>query len=406
MGDPARTNPRPARSRGALRVLVAPDSFKGSLAAPAAAEAIAAGFARCGFATDACPLADGGEGTAGVLAAASGGRIERRTVAGPLGEPVCAEFAVLGDGETAVVEMAAASGLGLVAPGRLDPLRATTRGTGELVRAALDLGLRRVIVALGGSATNDGGSGAARALGARFLDDAGRELPDGGASLARLARIDVAGLDPRLREAAVTAACDVDNPLCGPRGASAVFGPQKGATPAMVAQLDAALRRYAQVVRRDLGVDVLDRPGAGAAGGLGGGLHAFCRAELRPGVDLVLDAVRFADRLRGCDLVVTGEGRIDGQTEGGKLPLGVARAAKRAGVPCLCLAGDVRAAPGEFAAVLPVVPGPIPLAEAMSRAGELLSAAAERAGRLILLGRRYGVSGPARRPPAGRRGPP
>lgn len=373
---------------GGLRVLIAPDSFKGSCDARTAARSIAAGFERCGgFVADLCPLADGGEGTAAILAAATSGRLERRTVTGPLGEPVTAAFAVLGDGRTAVVETAAASGLGLVPGGRLDPRRATTRGTGELVRAALDLGLRRIVVALGGSVTNDGGAGFASALGIRLLDANGAELPDGGAALHRLAKVDASGADARLRQSVFTAACDVDHPLCGARGASVVFGPQKGATPGQVAELDAALHHYARLIARDLGLEVADQPGSGAAGGLGAGLLAFCHADLLPGADLVLQAVRFDDRLRACDLVVTGEGRIDDQTGGGKLPLGVARAAARAAIPCICLAGDVAATLPEFTATLPIAPGPIPLQAAMRRTEELLEAAAERAGRLILLGR-------------------
>src|SRR5690242_9624970 len=235
----------------AMRVVVAPDSYKGSVTALGVAEAIERGV-RAVF-PDAevvkVPIADGGEGTVDALVVATGGRVEERTVRGPLGEPVRARWGVLGDGETAVIEMAAASGLPLVPKERRDPRVTTTYGTGELVRAALDRGIRKLVVGIGGSATNDGGAGFARALGARFLDADGRELPDGGAALARLHRIDVAGIDARLRDAEVLVACDVDNPLVGPRGASAVYGPQKGATPAMVRELDAALARYAEVAR-------------------------------------------------------------------------------------------------------------------------------------------------------------
>jgi glycerate kinase len=384
-----------------VRVLVAPNAFKGSLTAPEAAEAIAAGLREAAGPTlevDPCPLADGGDGTAACLVAATGGTWVERTVTGPLGEPVTARYGLLGDGTTAVIEMARASGLVLVPPGRRDPRVTTTFGTGELVRDALERGVRRFLVAIGGSATNDGGAGFAQALGARLLDADGSDLPPGGAALARLARVDVSGLDPRLAASRFTVACDVDNPLLGPHGASAVFGPQKGATPEMVAQLDAGLARYAEVLRRDLGVDVADVPGSGAAGGMGAGLLAFCRAELRPGVEIVMEAVGLRQRLRGTRLAVTGEGRVDGQTARGKVPAGVARAAREQGVPVVCLAGS---AESEAAlqplreagvdAVLPVVPGPMPLEEAMGRAAELLRDAAARLWRLLAVGGRLGA---------------
>jgi glycerate kinase len=269
-----------------MRVVIAPDSFKGSLTALAAAEAMARGVREVFPAAEvvAVPIADGGEGTVDALVAATGGRIVECTVSGPLGGPVTARWGVLGDGTTAVIETAAASGLTLLPPGRRDPGRATTRGTGELLRAALDAGLRRAVIGLGGSATTDGGAGLARALGVRFLDAGGRELPDGGAALARLARVDASRLDPRLAGADLLVACDVENPLTGPEGAAAVYGPQKGATPALVRELDAALARYAEVAGAATGRDVAAVPGAGAAGGLGAGLLLFTPARLRPGV--------------------------------------------------------------------------------------------------------------------------
>jgi glycerate kinase len=311
-------------------------------------------------------------------------------VTGPLGDPVEAAFALLGDGRTAVIEMAAASGMGRLPAGRRDPRRATTRGTGELVRAALDLGLRRIVVGLGGSATVDGGAGFAQALGARLLDGEGRELPvgAGGASLARLERIDVARIDPRLAACEVIGLSDVDNPLLGPEGAAAIFGPQKGADPPAVAELEAALARWAACLARDAGTDVGERRGTGAAGGLGAALVAFCRAELPSGAGWVMEAVGFGGRLGKADLVVTGEGRIDGQTGRGKLPLAVARAAAAAGRPCVALAGELgRDLPKDLAAALPLVPGPLTAAEAIAGAADLLERAAERAGRLILAGR-------------------
>jgi glycerate kinase len=380
-----------------MRIVVAPDSFKGSLSALAVAEAMERGV-RSVF-PDASvarvPIADGGEGTVEALVAATGGRLESRRVTGPLGEPVEARWGVLGDGRTAVVEMAAASGLTLVPRERRDPRATTTRGTGELVRAALDAGLRRVVVGLGGSATNDGGAGLARALGIRFLDDAGRDLPEGGAALARLARVDLAGRDARIAAAEVVVACDVDNPLTGPRGASAVYGPQKGATPAMVAELDAALERFARVAREATGRDVAGLPGAGAAGGLGAGLLFFTPARLRPGVEIVLETTGFDDLVRGADLVLTGEGRTDFQTAMGKAPVGVAAAAKRQGVPVVCLSGGLGPGADEVLArgidaLAVTVPGPMGLEEAVARARELVEAGAARACRLVALGMRIG----------------
>jgi glycerate kinase len=380
-----------------MRIVVAPDSFKGSLSALAVAEAMERGV-RSVF-PDASvarvPIADGGEGTVEALVAATGGRLESRRVTGPLGEPVEARWGVLGDGRTAVVEMAAASGLTLVPRERRNPRVTTTRGTGELVRAALDAGLRRVVVGLGGSATNDGGAGLARALGIRFLDDAGRDLPEGGAALARLARVDLAGQDARIAAAEVVVACDVDNPLTGPRGASAVYGPQKGATPAMVAELDAALERYARVAREATGRDVAGLPGAGAAGGLGAGLLFFTPARLRPGVEIVLEMTGFDALVRGADLVLTGEGRTDFQTAMGKAPVGVAAAAKRHGVPVVCLSGGLGPGADEVLArgidaLAVAVPGPMGLEEAVARARELVEAGAARACRLVALGMRIG----------------
>jgi glycerate kinase len=289
--------------------------------------------------------------------------------------------------------MAAASGLTLVPRDRRDPRVTTTFGTGELVRAALEAGLSRLIVGIGGSATNDGGTGMARALGIRFLDAGGSDLPEGGAALARLARIDLSGRDPRLDGAELLVACDVDNPLTGPRGASAVYGPQKGATPEMVRELDAALEHYAGVARAATGRDVASRPGAGAAGGLGAGLLFFTPARLRPGVEIVLEATGFDALVRGADLVLTGEGRTDAQTAMGKAPVGVAAAARRHGVPVVCLSGGLGPGADDVLAlgvdaVASAVPGPMALEEAMARGPELVEAAAVRACRLLKVGMR------------------
>jgi glycerate kinase len=329
------------------------------------------------------PIADGGEGTVEAMVVATGGRFEHRTVRGPLGNPVEARWGVLGDGRGAVLEMAAASGLTLVPPGRRDPRLASTYGTGELLLAVMDAGHRRIVLGIGGSATNDGGAGMARALGVRFLDGRGDPVPEGGAALARLATVDLAGLDPRIAGTEILVACDVDNPLTGPRGASAVYGPQKGAGPAVVEELDRALERFAAVATRATGRDVVSRPGAGAAGGLGAGLLLFTPARLVPGVELVLEAARFEERVRGADLVLTGEGRTDEQTSRGKAPAGVARAARRVGVPVWLVSGTL--GPGAEALrelgierLVAAAPAGMPVEEAMGRAAELLRVAVER----------------------------
>ena len=376
-----------------MKVVVAPNSYKGSLSALAVAEAMERGVHAVfpDATVEKVPIADGGEGTVDALIVATGGRALETDVHGPLGEPVRARWGVLGGGGTAVIEMAAASGLPLVPAGRCDPRVTTTRGTGELIRAALDAGLHHVVVGVGGSATNDGGAGMARALGARFLDAAGRDIPEGGSALARLARIDVSGLDPRLARAGILVACDVDNPLTGPRGASAVYGPQKGATVEMVRELDAALARYAEVARAATGRDVAALPGAGAAGGLGAGLLFFTPAKLRPGVEIVLEVTGFDARVRDADLVMTGEGRTDFQTAMGKAPVGVAAAAKRHGVPVVCLSGGLGDGADDVLAkgidaLASTMPAPMSLEEAVARGAALVEQAAARACRLIKVG--------------------
>ena len=368
-----------------MRIVVAPDSYKGSVSALAVAEAMARGILRVYPDAEVCkvPIADGGEGTVEALVAATDGELRHSTVSGPLGEPVRAAWGVLGDRQTAVIEMAAASGLPLIAADRRDPRTASSYGTGQLIVAALDAGLRRIIIGIGGSATNDGGAGMARALGVRFVNAHGQMLPDGGAALAGLERVDLDALDPRLGECEITVACDVDNPLCGARGASTVFGPQKGATPADVAELDAALAHYADCAHRATGRDIARLSGAGAAGGLGAGLLFFTPATLRPGVDIVLAAVGFAERVRDAQFVVTGEGRTDFQTAFGKAPVGVAKVAKRYGVPVFCLSGSL----GEGAddvlahgidAVLSICDRPLSLDECMRDAPQLIEAGSTR----------------------------
>jgi glycerate kinase len=377
-----------------MRVVLAPDKFRGSLRALEAARALEAGVRRAcpGAACALVPMADGGEGTAEALVDATGGRWAEAQVTGPLGERRRARFGLLGDGRTAVLEMAEASGNGLVPPGRRDPERTTTRGTGELAIAAARAGARALILGIGGSATNDGGAGFAQALGYRLLDDEGAELLPGGGALGRLHRIVPPESGTPLDGIALRVACDVQNPLCGPDGASAVYGPQKGATPAQVQRLDANLLHLAAIIERDLGRRVATVPGAGAAGGLGAGLLAFTDAQLRPGVDLVIDAVGLVDRLRGAVLCLTGEGAIDRSSAFGKTVAGVARAARREGVPVLALGGTL--GPGfevlhnhGVAACFSLCSGPMPLDVATRRAAELLAQAAEQATRAFLAGR-------------------
>jgi glycerate kinase len=322
-----------------MRVLVAPDKFRGTLTAAQAARAIETGWLRerpDDF-VEGVPMADGGEGTLDALVEALGGITETERVTGPLGDPVDAAFGLADD--LAIVESARASGLAVIPEHRRDPLRATTRGTGELMAAALARGVSRLIVCLGGSATNDGGAGMAQALGANLLDEQGKAIAPGGAGLLGLARIDVSGMDPSLEKASVLAASDVDNPLTGPRGASQVFGPQKGASADDVRVLDGALGHLAAIVHRDLGIDLRDAPGAGAAGGLGFGLMAFCGAKLRPGVDVVMEAVGLRERIERADVVITGEGSFDEQSLAGKVPDGVLGVARDAGVPAVVLCG-------------------------------------------------------------------
>ncbi|MDN4645307.1 glycerate kinase [Arthrobacter sp. PsM3] len=328
-----------------MRIVIAPDKFKGSLSAPDVARHLAAGLqAATGSNLDVLliPVADGGEGT---LDAAVGSGFTRRSavVSGPTGQPVTADFAVRG--REAVIEMAAASGLALLpgaGPDSASATGATSLGTGELIRAALDAGCRQIILGVGGSANTDGGAGVLQGLGARFLDSQGNELPHGGAALSRLERIDFAGFDPRLEEARFVLASDVDNPLLGPEGAAAIFGPQKGAGPADVDALDAALARFVDVLTAEIGpraVKAAQSPGAGAAGGVGYAAIAALAATRRPGIDVVLEFTDLAERLAGADLVITGEGSLDQQSLLGKTPIGVARAAARAGVPVIAVCG-------------------------------------------------------------------
>ncbi|MEY8436814.1 glycerate kinase [Atopobiaceae bacterium 24-176] len=363
------------------RFLFACDSFKGTLSSARTAELLAEAAERhlpgCGWA--AVPMADGGEGTVDAVVAATGGELLTARVEGPLGDPVRAAYGMLPDGG-AVIEMAAASGLPLVA-GREDVLVASTLGTGQLVAHALDRGARGVALAIGGSATNDGGSGFLVALGARLLDGRGEELAPCAANLGRVAAVDLAGVDPRLA-AGLTVMCDVDNPLLGEHGATRVFGPQKGATPEVVERIEEGMAIYARALSEACGRDVASVPGAGAAGGLGAACLAV-GAALRPGIDTVLDLVGFDGLLEGADLVVTGEGRLDAQTAHGKVVSGVAAASRRAGVPCVAVAGSVDEGyrPGDIpglAAAVSCVTRLEPLDRVLAQADENFAAAADR----------------------------
>ena len=380
-----------------MRIIVAPDSFKGCLGAKEVCDAIAAGL--LGVWPEAevekIPLADGGEGTVAALVAATGGRFATERVIGPMGKPVEAVFGVLGDVQTAVIEMAAASGLTLVPPAQRNPLMASTFGTGQVMEAALDLGCRKLIIGIGGSATNDGGAGMAQALGVRMYDRDGVEIKRvSGGKLADVSHINMRLADGRLRESSIRVACDVNNPLYGPRGAAHVYGPQKGATEEQIELLDAGLCNFAEVIKNDLGLDVADIPGAGAAGGLGAGLLAFCGAKLEPGVDIVMDAVRLRDRMCQADLCFTGEGRMDGQTAHGKTPSGVARIAAEFDVPVIAIAGSLSddaaalRAVG-FHAMFDTVTAPLALDEAMcpERTQQALTFVAGEVARTISLGR-------------------
>jgi len=376
-----------------MKIIIATDSWKGSLSSIEAAGLIEKG-AGAVF-TDAeylkIPIADGGEGTVEALVGGLGGEIIRLTAEDPLGRPVKAFYGAIED--KAVLEMAAASGLPLLQEAEKNPLRTSTFGTGELILSALEAGFTDITIGIGGSATNDGGAGMARALGYRFLDRDGRELPPGGGALGEIASIEDSSVSPLVQKAEIHVACDVDNPLLGRQGASAVYGPQKGADPAAVKLLDSALTRFADVVEEWKGEPMRDIPGAGAAGGLGFGLVAFCGAEMKSGIDTVLDLVNFEEKLMGADLVITGEGRIDGQSLRGKVPVGVAARAAPGGVPVLAVVGSIGEGASEvyrygIDSIMNTMDRPMLLEEAIARAEETLEDAAERACRMIQIGMR------------------
>ncbi|MEF3099846.1 glycerate kinase [Raoultella terrigena] len=378
-----------------MKIVIAPDSYKESLSALGVATAIEQGFRE--IYPDAeylkLPVADGGEGTVEAMVAATQGHLVRAVVTGPLGEPVDAFYGLSGDERCAYIEMAAASGLESVPPARRNPLLTTSWGTGELIRHALDSGVKQIIIGIGGSATNDGGAGMVQALGGKLLTEDNRQLAAGGAALEQLAKIDLSELDQRLTDCRIEVACDVTNPLTGPEGATAVFGPQKGATEEMIARLDRALAHFAQIIDRDLGIDVLHLEGGGAAGGMGAALYAFCGAKLRPGIEIVTDALHLAERVADADLVITGEGRIDSQTIHGKVPVGVAKVAKSYNIPVIGIAGSLTADVGVvhqhgLDAVFSVLYSVCTLEEALENAADNVRMTARNVAAILKMGQK------------------
>jgi glycerate kinase len=376
-----------------MKIVIAPDSYKESLSALEVATAIEQGFRE--IFPDAhyvkLPVADGGEGTVEAMVAATQGGIIKVRVMGPLGENAEGFYGLSGDEQSAFIEMAAASGLEMVAPSLRNPLKTTSWGTGELIRHALDAGVKHIIIGIGGSATNDGGAGMVQALGAKLLDAEDNPIGLGGSELEKLARIDISELDTRLANCRIEVACDVTNPLTGKEGASAVFGPQKGATPEMIARLDDSLAHYAKIIARDLDIDVLNLEGGGAAGGMGAALYAFCGAELRQGIEIVTDALHLNNHVADADLVITGEGRIDSQTIHGKVPVGVAKVAKRYNKPVIGIAGSLTADVGVvhehgIDAVFSVIYTVCTLEEALKNAEENVRMAARNIAAVLKIG--------------------
>ncbi|WP_312156676.1 glycerate kinase [Lelliottia nimipressuralis] len=377
-----------------MKIVIAPDSYKESLSALEVATAIEQGFRE--IFPDAhyvkLPVADGGEGTVEAMVAATQGGIIKVRVTGPLGENAEGFYGLSGDEQSAFIEMAAASGLEMVAPSSRNPLKTTSWGTGELIRHALDAGVKHIIIGIGGSATNDGGAGMVQALGAKLLDAEDNPIGMGGGELEKLARIDISELDTRLANCRIEVACDVTNPLTGKEGASAVFGPQKGATPEMIARLDDSLAHYAKIIARDLDIDVLNLEGGGAAGGMGAALYAFCGAELRQGIEIVTDALHLDNHVADADLVITGEGRIDSQTIHGKVPVGVAKVAKRYNKPVIGIAGSLTADVGVvhehgIDAVFSVIYTVCTLEEALKNAEENVRMAARNIAAVLKMGK-------------------
>lgn len=376
-----------------MNIIIAPQTFKGSISALNVAKAMESGVLKVipNANITLAPVADGGDGTLETLVETSNGDIRTIEVTGPLGERIEAQWGAMGDGKTAVIEMARTSGLALVPEQNMNPLISTTFGLGETIKHALNSGFRKFIIGIGGSATNDAGAGMAQALGIHFLDANGKELSFGGAALSKLDQIDLKSLDARALQSEFLVACDVSNPLTGPEGASAIYGPQKGASPEMVDQLDSALRNFGNIISRDIGIDVDKIPGSGAAGGLGAGLTALLGAKLRKGVDIVLDSVNLDSHLKDADLVITGEGQMDYQTIYAKAPIGVAERSSLYGVPVIAISGSL----GEnyqvvhkhgISAVGAITTSPMTLSDASENASSLISSSVEQALRFMKTG--------------------
>jgi glycerate kinase len=383
------------------KIVIAPDSYKGCLSALDVANIIESAilefYPKINIVK--VPIADGGEGTVDALVTATKGKFIYSEVLNPLGEKILAKWGILGDGTSAVIEMASASGLPLVPKEKRNPYITSTFGTGQLILSALNAKCKKIVIGIGGSATNDGGAGMAKALGVKFFDESDNELEEGGLALQKLKRIDISNIDPRIKDVEILVACDVDNPLCGPRGASAVYGPQKGATPEMVKELDKALLNFSKVSKEATGKDVKDIPGAGAAGGLGAGLMLFTNASLIPGVELVLKITGFDTLVRDADLVITGEGNTDFQTVFGKAPVGVAKAAKKYNIPVICISGGLgdgyeSVFENGIDAIISISSKPASLEECMLNGATLLKSATKRLIRVLqvgmLIGKRSG----------------
>lgn len=379
-----------------MRIIVAPDSFKGSIGSIQAAVAVERGISQAAAKVDQnvevikIPIADGGEGTVEAIITGVGGRIEKAMVLNPLGREIESFFGILPD-QTAVIEMAAASGINLIKPEERNPLLTTTYGTGQLIMKALDAGCKKFIIGIGGSATNDGGVGMAQALGIKFLDQDGLPIGFGGGELSKIRKIDLSGINSRLENAVFTIASDVKNVLCGPEGASAVYGPQKGATPEMITVLDHNLRYLADMIKQELGKEIASVPGSGAAGGLGGGLMAFLNAQIRPGIEIVMELTGFREKVKEADLIITGEGATDFQTMYGKVPYGVAQIAKEYHKPVICISGTLgngyeKLYDAGINAFFSIVNRPMSLEEAMQRGEELLEKTVENVFNIIFLG--------------------
>ena len=368
-----------------MKIIIAPDSFKGSLSALEVCENIEIGIRKVFNTAEIVrvPMADGGEGTVQSLVDATGGEIISLKVKGPLLKEVDAFYGILGDRTTAVIEMASASGITLLTKEERDPMKATTYGTGQIIKHAMDMGCRNIIIGIGGSATNDGGAGMVKALGIKLLDEKSEEIDFGGGNLNKLNSIDLSEIDSRISQCNIVVACDVDNTLCGEKGASYIFGPQKGADENMIITLDKNLSHYAEIVERYLGVAIKNYPGSGAAGGLGGGLLAFLNAKLQPGVNIVIETTNLEEKLKDADLVITGEGMIDYQTQYGKTPYGVAKLAKKYNIPVIAIAGGIGKGAEElyakvFDSIFSIVDKPMQLEEAIENSELLLQNTAEK----------------------------